>query len=428
MIDMNSEISFRITQDQISELESSLKSLRAPVFASCGHGAAQLSDSCNRESWSSQGAFLEYSHDEQRYGCVFAESLSALRELAYANSSLLWGCIENGYPKVYSYTSIGLQAISVCAVIGADLHFEFDGNPVNPEDISGVQEINERTFQAFGSGTTQYLSNLTIGVAGASGTGSIVIEQLARLGVKRLVIVDDDIVETRNVGRIINSSFDDVKSGAKKVHMLKANYERMGLCTEIDAVPSVILCPEAIHKLSQCDLIFGCLDSVDGRMHLNRISTFYCIPYIDLGVKLASSHGVISTVTGAVHYLIPGKSSLRSRNVYTSEQLVSQSLRREDPIAYQERLNEKYIEGAAESSPAVISVNMQVASLGVLEFLNRIHPYRDIPNCEVEAIYIDLKQLNFSSPEPPTSPDMTIKRFLGKGDICPLLNLPSAGE
>lgn len=424
---MGCEISFRITQAQVSELESTIEALHTPIFALCGHGTAQLSESCNRESWSSQGAFLEYSSDEQQYGCVFAESLAALYELAYKSAFLLWGYIENGHPKVFSLADAGLQPIAVCAVVGSDLYFEFEGNPVNPEDISGVCDINERTFQAFGSGTTQYLSNLTIGVAGASGTGSIVIEQLVRLGVKRLVIVDDDTVETRNIGRIINSSLEDVKSASKKVDMLKSNYERMGLNTEITAIPSVILCPEAIHKLSQCDIVFGCLDSVDGRMHLNRISTFYCIPYIDLGVKLVSLGGEITTITGAVHYLVPGGSSLRSRNVYSDEQLTSQSLRRQDPIAYQERLNEKYIEGAAESSPAVISVNMQVASLGVLEFLNRIHPYRDIPNSEVEAIYVDLRQLSFSSPDPPSSPDMTTMKYLGSGDISPLLNLPSAG-
>ena len=47
-----------------------------------------------------------------------------------------------------------------------------------------------RHAQAFGRGTTALLRTLSIAVIGCSGTGSIVIEQLARLGVGRLVLVD----------------------------------------------------------------------------------------------------------------------------------------------------------------------------------------------------------------------------------------------
>ena len=62
-----------------------------------------------------------------------------------------------------------------------------------------------RTRQAFGDGTTDLLRSLSVGVAGCSGTGSWVIELLGRLGIGRLVLVDPDTIECKNMNRIVNS-------------------------------------------------------------------------------------------------------------------------------------------------------------------------------------------------------------------------------
>ena len=59
-----------------------------------------------------------------------------------------------------------------------------------------------RHAQAFGTGTTALLRNLSVAIVGCSGTGSIVAEQLARLGAGRLVLVDPDRVEEKNLNRI----------------------------------------------------------------------------------------------------------------------------------------------------------------------------------------------------------------------------------
>ena len=162
-------------------------------------------------------------------------------------------------------------------------------------------------------------------------------------------------------------------------------------------------------------------------MHLNRISTFYTIPYFDVGVSLSADNGKIDRINGSIRYVIPGASTLLSRCAYTSEQLTSDSLRRSDPVAYKARLEEKYIKGAHEGSPAVISVNMFYASLCVMEFLNRIHPYRIISNDQVETIYADLGLLAFTSPDPPSQPDIGAAKHLGRGDCQPLLYLPILG-
>ena len=71
-------------------------------------------------------------------------------------------------------------------------------------------------MQAFDEGTIQRVRRLWIAVVGASGTGSPIVEQLMRLGVGVLMIVDDDRMEKRNVNRILNSTMRDVRRSASR--------------------------------------------------------------------------------------------------------------------------------------------------------------------------------------------------------------------
>ena len=432
------ELVFRMTKTQLDTVASQMagNGPECVMVAECGAGNTTWVSGVERSSWSFQSiiettTMFEFSirplEPEPGRFCVFAGTEECLRTIAISNDSILWGYLQDGHPQVFSCQSGVLTPVNVCSVLGHDLYFRFDGkDPMVDTDTNGT-ELFERTLQAFGRGTTHYLSNLTIGVVGVSGTGSIVAEQLMRLGVKRLVLVDDDEIEVRNLGRILNSTMQDAEQKANKAVMMKEAYERIGLPVEVNAEPTSTLNAATIHALSQCDILFGCLDSADGRMHLNRISTFYTIPYFDVGVSLSADNGKIDRINGSVRYVIPGASTLLSRCAYTSEQLTSDSLRRSDPVAYKARLEEKYIKGAHEGSPAVISVNMFYASLCVMEFLNRIHPYRIISNDQVETIYADLGLLAFTSPDPPSQPDIGAAKHLGRGDCQPLLYLPILG-
>ena len=66
---------------------------------------------------------------------------------------------------------------------------------------------------AFGHRMTAELGRLTAVVMGCSGTGSIVIEQLARLGFGRLILVDPQVIERKNLNRILNATWRDAEGG-----------------------------------------------------------------------------------------------------------------------------------------------------------------------------------------------------------------------
>ncbi len=283
-------------------------------------------------------------------------------------------------------------------------------------------DISLRLEQSFGTKTTRMLSGLRVGVVGVSGTGSPVAEMLYRLGVKEITLVDDDCLEEKNLGRIYNSALADV--GRFKVDVMGEAFERNGLPTAIRVISKNTFDQDVVRELAQCDIIFGCMDTHSGRNLLNRLCTFYVIPYLDLGVKLeADGRGGVSAVCGAVHYLQPDGSTLLSRKAISLAQIEAEDLKRTDPNRYDELRREKYIKGVQEDRPAVISVNTMVASIAVNDFLARLHPYRNNPNADIGSIAVNLRE-PLLRPDEEGDPDEGMAKSVGLGDIRPILAMP----
>ncbi len=287
-----------------------------------------------------------------------------------------------------------------------------------------LPEFTDRHAQVLGDSTVMILRRLRAAVVGCSGTGSPTIEQLYRLGVGELVLVDPDVVGVENLNRIINTGASDAEQRRPKVQVLEGAIHNAGLGTDVLALARDLFEPEVVREVALCDVIFGCVDSVFARHVLNKLASTYCIPYFDLGVGLqADGRGGISHISGAIHYLQPDGSSLLSREAYTLDAVQADALRRTDPVEHSKRLAAGYIAGASVARPAVISVNMIFSGLGVLEFLHRLHPMRDEPNAQFA-----LQRLSLSSGLQDIRDDgercSVVSRTLGQGDMRPLLGMP----
>lgn len=221
-----------------------------------------------------------------------------------------------------------------------------------------------------------------------------------------------------------HASMSNVGQARFKVDVLGDAVDALGFETKIDRHACSLFDPEAVRAIASCDIVFGCMDSIDGRHLLNRLATFYSIPYFDLGVKLeADGRGGVDQVCGSVHYLKPGGSSLFSRHVYSLEQVRAAGLMRVDPNAYSALRREGYIKGVAEDRPAVIQLNSLIASLAINELLARLHPYRLDPNGEFAIHRVSLSHgiyEHLSDGEPCT----ILSRHVGRGEVMPLLDMP----
>ncbi len=281
------------------------------------------------------------------------------------------------------------------------------------------EELQIRNIQAFGKGTVAKLNTMKIGVVGCSGTGSPTIEQLKRLGIGELVIVDPDFVDFLNLNRILNTTYKDAEDKVMKVEVMKRSINEAGFGTLIKPFATHISTREVIKELADCDVLFSCVDGAEGRHVLNLISSYYVIPLFDMGVKLiADGQGGIDGIYGSVHYVQPLGSSLLSRQQYDLAQLQAESQKRIDKDEYERN---RYLARVNENSPAVISVNMQASATAINEFLARIHTYRNIDNRDVDAIRIMYSDCTMYY-ETFADACPYFSRFTGKGDMDPLLN------
>ena len=320
-----------------------------------------------------------------------------------------------------------LEPVDCIAVAGDDLHFWY-------ADSGGVGQPGYAAsrVQIFGEGTIERIQRLSIAVVGASGTGSPVIEQLQRLGAGEIVIVDDDRMEERNVCRVLNSTMRDVEEKRVKVDVQADAIERTGMGTRVVRIGRNLWDPEAVRAVAQCDVLFGCMDSVDGRYLLNALATYYTLPFFDIGVRLEAvasgpGKGRIREVCGTVNYLRPGRSSLMSRGLFTMSDVAAAGLRRNDADAHRQQVKDGYIRGAVVQRPAVIGVNMFAASLAVNEFLARLHPFREEPNATWAAVEFSLASMElFGDPDEGMCELLAGK--VGRGDVTPLLGVLELAE
>jgi molybdopterin/thiamine biosynthesis adenylyltransferase len=115
--------------------------------------------------------------------------------------------------------------------------------------------------------------------------------------------------------------------------------ERAALGTRVIRLKQNLWDQEVVRTVAQCDVVFGCMDTVDGRYLLNALATYYTLPYFDIGVRLdavrhSAAKGRIREICGTVNYLRPGRSSLMSRGLFTMQEVAAAGLRRNDPAAH----------------------------------------------------------------------------------------------
>jgi hypothetical protein len=104
------------------------------------------------------------------------------------------------------------------------------------------------------------LARLTVAVIGASGTGSLICELLARAGCRRILVIDHDIVKLANLNRILYATKDDARLGRPKAEVLKRGIESLELGCEVVPIVGYILDDNVMRRLNEVDIAFGCVD------------------------------------------------------------------------------------------------------------------------------------------------------------------------
>jgi hypothetical protein len=270
----------------------------------------------------------------------------------------------------------GTRAALRLGVVGRTLDFDEDGSSAR-----GVERHFERQELALGAAGQATLRSLHVAIVGLGGTGSLVLMQLAHLGVGQITLVDGDLVEASNVSRITAATVRD--AGSAKVDVAARYVHELGLGTEVRTLKGHLGRDVATGALYDCDVVFSCVDQHTPRAILNRLSYETLAPMIDMGSAFrVDSTGRVQSGAGRVVVVGPGRPCLCCWGHIDPDRLRIEALSDAERSGLQA---EGYIGGAAVAQPSVIAFNTSIAGFAVVEFLRMVTGFAgtDDPPCRL---------------------------------------------
>lgn len=240
---------------------------------------------------------------------------------------------------------------------------ELTGISARPTRVDVPPELYDRQVRAFGAAGQMTLSRLRVGIVGLGGTGSVVAQQLAHLGVGALLLIDSDCLETTNLNRVVGARPSDV--GRPKVAVAEDMIRAIHPAARVTSLVADVQDAPTVRRLLDVDCVVNCTDSHGSRAVVNQLAYQYVVPAFDLGVVIHPGHDGTGRLAGRVQMLAPGLPCLICGNVLDPEAV------RRDLLSPAARAADPYVVGSLlpTPQPAVISLNSVAASLAVTMLL-----------------------------------------------------------
>jgi molybdopterin/thiamine biosynthesis adenylyltransferase len=143
------------------------------------------------------------------------------------------------------------------------------------------------------------LNNFTVAVVGLGGLGGHIAEQLARLGIGKLILIDGDRIDESNLNRqlfAIEKNIGQYKTEAAKERLMSVNSNAKYICHN-----QLLNEINADKILSEANIVLDAVDNVSTRFVLQKTCK-------DLNIPLV--HGSIGGWFGQVSFIYPGDDTL----------------------------------------------------------------------------------------------------------------------
>lgn len=284
----------------------------------------------------------------------------------------------------------------------------------------------DRMTRFMGQDRQRTLANLRVGVVGAGKTGSEVIEQLFRLPVLEVVIVDFDQLKVENIPDITNAFPEDALIDQPKVEFLIERSSPIFSNTAVRAMVADATTENGLAELRHVDVLISAIDQAFPRIALNSLAIQHLIPMIDSGLAIdADENGNVTSFAGQIQTVMPGMHCLECLNGLIKDRAYEEQMPDvERDLAVASGMTPE----SREQNASIGAFSKRMANTIILELLNLItgfHPLHRRINVDL------LGQLDGSTRE---MPDHNVERMntdhcvvchpqvglLGQGDVEPL--------
>lgn len=224
-----------------------------------------------------------------------------------------------------------------------------------------------RTKLLIGEEAFQRLRNTTIMIFGVGGVGSHCIEALARCGVGKLILIDNDTVSLTNLNRQSIAFHSTI--GNYKTKVMEAKIKEICPDTEVVTYEMFVL-PDNIDELfeEKPDYIIDAIDTVTAKLALAEKAREYKIPMISsmgTGNKLHAELFEITDIskTSVCPLCKVMRRELKARDIYHLKVLYSKEKPVDVSVNEPHREEDREEKGSRRSIPGSISFVPPTAGL-----------------------------------------------------------------
>lgn len=247
-----------------------------------------------------------------------------------------------------------------------------------------LERFNRQSL-LFGENGQVVLERQKVAIIGLGGAGSLINEQLARLGVGHLVLIDADRVEESNLSRVVGATrfdahtwmTDEARPGwlqrlgkrwsTTKVAVARRVAKAASPDVVVETVVGNVEDPAVAAALTDCDHIFLAADTHTARHVVNAIAHQYLVPVTQVGAKVTVEPvtGAVTSVFSVSRLITPGNGCLWCNSLVSSSRLT------EEAKSDAERARQRYVDDDDVHAPSVITLNAVAASVAVNEWMIR---------------------------------------------------------
>lgn len=334
-------------------------------------GARWISASVSRAIEARAGLLFVHAHPDPEYPPTLSEAdIEATRALATTIGPILEGPFGAAvvHPAGWAasvWIEESLVPVDRIAGIGRTIRW------LSPAPTSRDRaDLDLRQRDALGR-AHDLLRALTVAVVGVGGLGSPIAEQLVRMGVERVILVDPDILDTpSNLRRIFGSRSLDLftTSPSRKVDIVGRHLDELGLGTDVHRVFGDVRDETVFRELLGADVVINATDTHGSRATVNELASAYVLPVVDVGVRAgAKTTGDLAGLAAEIRVLTPTTPCLWCRQAISADAIRADNL----PGAERERLErEGYLVGVGgPAEPSVIALTVLGAGLATSALL-----------------------------------------------------------
>jgi hypothetical protein len=272
------------------------------------------------------------------------------------------------------------HVLKSCTVIGRN---RVELVPKARVEMVGNDPTRARQALLLGGVGLARLRRLRVGVIGAGGVGSVLVELLARLGVGTIIVADPERVALSNLSRLLAARRLDALSfltdprrpvwmrrlgerfARTKVSLAKRNARRADPSGRFVPIVGDITDPHVAAAFTECDYLFLAADSMQARHVFNALVHQYLIPGVQLGSKapVDAKTGVLGDVFSVCRPVTPDSGCL------TCNELIPAWKLQDEIHTPAERRAQRYVDDDDVAAPSVITLNAITAAHAANDFL-----------------------------------------------------------